>query len=922
MLENHLYSLEGVFNVSLQEYDDIEIIDQSDFGNKISFERTRITVVFGDYFGNEINDFSVDVTGSRGLSIKCLNGDSRALRLTFKKGEEEPVTQSILRGSKGYIAQFGKSLGSSIWDDFDQSKLEEEGSESKGSEINRKIGLADSNPFLLLETDESEYEEGELNQVVLRFETRYLRDLFLISMRFMRIKRSLPMVDVLNNFNLHVKESWFPSDQSIRAHEYFQIVYEMDQLKGVIQNMMNAQKALRHENDSLNEGLDILEGDLEFSVKEIGGLIAALQKKKGFLSVSKYKEVEKSLLNRSVQLGRMRGKNTPKSSTWKKQIVGVDGVELKKMEKELESRKMLNEMLLKEIDKLKVKNSEEKRRQEEVEKSFIGGPTPEKDIRMSRSVLGNLVSSNVYLMNAEEGIKQEARFLEEEYEKMIEKEKEEERLKKEVEEKEVRKLNKEIECLKERLSIQENVFQEMLELADRVNHGEKIEDIPELLELLKDITVGVSTRLDSIPYAQLKEYNQFLNDKIKEITANIGNGELSEAGEENPREQAESLGMGASEWVEAKSELEEEKQKSEKLTEEKNIREKAMNQNQKKLSELVTMNKNRGAIFQRMTELEVQLKILRQENESMKNLGTKEVNNVKDEDSLSFGDEEEEDGQKEWTPFDQSMIGKKESTPFDESILGEKEEKEVTPFDESIMAVEKQEGGGEVLEPQMPGGEEDEESLDLGEESLDLGDDDEEEEVGEVENDGVQVSGEVEGKDEEGEDGDDQAEKIEIEAVGEEQGDQNDADQNEVDPNLEEEQIVEEEGSNEKNEKEVNPVVEGEIDIDPNVEPQEIEIDVEQEPETNLNSEPQEKEEEQEIDPQPENQETEEPQAQEFEETEEPQEPREPQQPEQPQEPQETNPEEPQEPQGIALDSPQPEEDGEALSLSLSDEDA
>ena len=155
--------------------------------------------------------------------------------------------------------------------------------------------------------------------------------------------------------------------------------------------MLRINKSLNVEQDNLNECIDILEKDLEFALTDFqqliqslknGDRVAAVKQKLGKVttleyeanqrrvneSIQKLEKLEKSILDSSINLGKMRSgtlQNPSMSSarnlesvqpkpdlpTTKK--VKEEAEKVKKMQQELDSRKKLNKILIKEIEKLK-----------------------------------------------------------------------------------------------------------------------------------------------------------------------------------------------------------------------------------------------------------------------------------------------------------------------------------------------------------------------------------------------------------------------------------------------------------------------------------------------------------------------------------------------------------------------------------------
>ncbi len=96
--------------------------DNSDYENRISLEKTNLTVVLSKGIQKRLNleSFSVDLIGTPGLRIKTLQRNVKALKIIFKKDEQVCIRDDVLQGlrdERGY-SLIGKTLGDSIWKDY------------------------------------------------------------------------------------------------------------------------------------------------------------------------------------------------------------------------------------------------------------------------------------------------------------------------------------------------------------------------------------------------------------------------------------------------------------------------------------------------------------------------------------------------------------------------------------------------------------------------------------------------------------------------------------------------------------------------------------------------------------------------------------------------------------------------------------
>ena len=392
-LERLLSSCQGEFRMNLLRYGQLDIDDRSDFGNRIVFETTQLTLLFNEYFKPEISDFSIDLTATRGIRLKCVNREPRHVYIYFKKGEEEPVSNSILKGDqKPFLMKYGKSLGSSLWDDFSNNTEQDGGQEGKPgaqpddpglkqSGVSSKMDITQKKCIILLESDEDSatHAPGSLEEVAVRFETRIARDTFLMTMRMMRLRRSLPLSEVISNEDLLLKRVWYPVKGSSRSPEYFSNIFRLASRRDVLENMLVIHRNLVLENDGLCDGVDILEADLQFAVQEFGGLIDQLKKMKtgSRQALETLDQVEKSIMGMNNLGGKKRSKKSSdkkgenlaekakngasgEGSGKKKRV--FESMEVKEMRKKLKARELFNQMLLQEIEKLKKDKSKAQRR--------------------------------------------------------------------------------------------------------------------------------------------------------------------------------------------------------------------------------------------------------------------------------------------------------------------------------------------------------------------------------------------------------------------------------------------------------------------------------------------------------------------------------------------------------------------------------
>ncbi len=138
----------------------------------------------------------------------------------------------------------------------------------------------------------------------IQFETVLERDAFLLAARIMRLRRNIPMSSILSNVDNLILNYWFPCDEKKRENfskEYQQLSYELHSYKSITQKMIKIYNSQVHENENLSQNIDVLEHDLEFSVKELSLLVKQLRESK----LNSEKELSPSLHHRIDNAGKI-----------------------------------------------------------------------------------------------------------------------------------------------------------------------------------------------------------------------------------------------------------------------------------------------------------------------------------------------------------------------------------------------------------------------------------------------------------------------------------------------------------------------------------------------------------------------------------------------------------------------------------------
>ena len=211
-IENRLLCLKGSYQFSLIKYDTDEVNDTTDFSNKIEFNENILGLHFGpDY--RELQDFKVDLFASRGLQLRTVQYDNRIIKIYFRRGEEEFISASVLYAPSQIAkrSQMKSQFGYTNMMSFEQ--------DGKSAFINKG---GDAQELILpqvVDLDQSVSQQNLL-EIVIRFENRLLRDDFITSLRFMRVKRAIPLNAVLGNSDILLRKSWFPPQLDDRSPEY------------------------------------------------------------------------------------------------------------------------------------------------------------------------------------------------------------------------------------------------------------------------------------------------------------------------------------------------------------------------------------------------------------------------------------------------------------------------------------------------------------------------------------------------------------------------------------------------------------------------------------------------------------------------------------------------------------------------------
>jgi hypothetical protein len=90
--------------------------------------------------------------------------------------------------------------------------------------------------------------------------------------RIMRIRRNIPMGSILSNVENLILNYWYPCNIDRReefSEDYRQLSYELHSHKSIMHRMIKIYNSLILENENLSTNIDVLDHDIEFSVKEL-----------------------------------------------------------------------------------------------------------------------------------------------------------------------------------------------------------------------------------------------------------------------------------------------------------------------------------------------------------------------------------------------------------------------------------------------------------------------------------------------------------------------------------------------------------------------------------------------------------------------------------------------------------------------------
>ena len=206
-----------------------------------------------------------------------------------------------------------------------------------------------------------EHEDKE-RSIRLQFISRVARDLFIMSMRVIKVLRISCVTDMVNNYGKILSKEWLPKKLDPEDGEDYYDRFNADtkSIKTALKMIIAANKEINSENDKLMECIDILESDLQFSIGEFTNLLMDM-KNKNQIDVSKYDQISRSIAaDSSGMINKL--KDDPNSSFNIKRSSKDQNIhnrkrqeveQLASLQSEFDNAKRLNNILEGELQKLR-----------------------------------------------------------------------------------------------------------------------------------------------------------------------------------------------------------------------------------------------------------------------------------------------------------------------------------------------------------------------------------------------------------------------------------------------------------------------------------------------------------------------------------------------------------------------------------------
>lgn len=207
------------------------------------------------------------------------------------------------------------------------------------------------------------FDQGEVERSIkVQFVSRTARDLFILSLRIMKILRISCITDMVNSYGQILNKQWVPKRLNTEdGEEYFQRFKEDgEMLRAALKMIIEANKTLTQDNEKLEEAIEHLEHDLESSIAEFSKLLHQVQER-GPVDLQQFEERSRMIgKDSSVVLDKLR--NDPTSNFQSKKSSKDENVHERKLEElrqintiksQIEEQKKLKKMLEDELAKMR-----------------------------------------------------------------------------------------------------------------------------------------------------------------------------------------------------------------------------------------------------------------------------------------------------------------------------------------------------------------------------------------------------------------------------------------------------------------------------------------------------------------------------------------------------------------------------------------
>ncbi len=204
-------------------------------------------------------------------------------------------------------------------------------------------------------------EEDRERSIKLQFLNRVARDLFILSLRVIKVLKISCVTDMVNSYGMILSKEWLPKRINRESgDEYYEnFAKDTENIKCALKMVVAANKEVQADNEKYLECINMLENDLQLSITQFTNLLQDMRNRQT-LDVKKYEEANS--INSQSSRALKSIKNDPNSSfnikrSSKEQNVHSRKIyemeQLNKLMSEFESAKRINGILEAELLKLK-----------------------------------------------------------------------------------------------------------------------------------------------------------------------------------------------------------------------------------------------------------------------------------------------------------------------------------------------------------------------------------------------------------------------------------------------------------------------------------------------------------------------------------------------------------------------------------------